>query len=159
MSKKRKKKKKVADSTPLLRFLFVIYAAFLLWLLFDRSISWDPEYDYAELVRGNMNLIPLQTIENYWKVVCRLEFTPLFWHCVINLGGNIFLFIPIGYFLPRLWAGMRPFFVFLITCVLSIALVELVQLVTLLGCLDIDDLILNLFGMITGYLIFAIIKK
>ena len=88
-----------------------------------------------------------------------MEFTPLFWHCVINLGGNIFLFIPIGYFLPRLWAGMRPFFVFLITCVLSIALVELVQLVTLLGCLDIDDLILNLFGMITGYLIFAIIKK
>ena len=159
MSKGRKKKKKVADSTPLLRFLFVIYAAFLLWLLFDRNISWDPEYDYAELVRGNMNLIPLQTIENYWKVVCRLEFTPLFWHCVINLGGNIFLFIPIGYFLPRLWAGMRPFFVFLITCVLSIALVELVQLVTLLGCLDIDDLILNLFGMITGYVIFAIIKK
>ena len=159
MSKKRKKKRKVADSTPLLRFLFVIYAAFLLWLLFDRSVSWDPEYDYAELMRSNMNLIPFQTIENYWKVVCRWEFTPLFWHCVINLGGNIFLFIPIGYFLPRLWAGMRPFFVFLLTCVLAISLVELVQLVTLLGCLDIDDLILNLFGMLTGYVIFAIIKK
>ena len=157
MSKKRKKK--IADSTPLLRFLFVVYAAVLLWLLFDRSVSWDPEYDYAELMRSNMNLIPFHTLRNYWKVVMRWEFTPLFWHSVINLGGNIFLFIPIGYFMPRLWPGMRPFFVFLITCVLSIMLVELLQLVTLLGCLDIDDLILNLFGMITGYVIFAIIKK
>ena len=157
MSKKRKKK--IADSTPLLRFLFVVYAAILLWLLFDRSVSWDPEYDYAELMRSNMNLVPLHTIRNYWKVVKRMDFSPIFYHCVINLGGNIFLFIPIGYFLPRLWAGMRPFWVFLITCVLSIALVELLQLVTLLGSLDIDDLILNLFGMITGYIIFAIIKK
>ena len=32
-------------------------------------------------------------------------------------------------------------------------------LLNLLGCLDVDDLILNLFGMITGYVIFAIIKK
>ena len=157
MSKKRKKK--VADSTPFQRFLFLAYAAFLLWLLFDRHISWDPEFDYAELVRSNMNLVPFQTIGNYWKVVMRKEFTPQFWHCVINLGGNIFLFVPIGYFLPRLWAGMRPFFLFLIICILAIALVELLQLVTLLGCLDIDDLILNLFGMITGYVIFAISKK
>ena len=157
MSKKRKKK--VADSTPLLRFLFVVYAAFLLWLLFDRSVSWDPEFDYAELMRNNMNLVPFHTIGNYWKVVTRWEFTPLFRHCVINLGGNIFLFVPIGYFLPRLWPGMRNFWVFLITCTLSIMLVELLQLITLLGCLDVDDLILNLFGMITGYVIFTIIKK
>ena len=157
MSKKRKKK--VADSTPFLRFLFVVYAAFLLWLLFDRNVSRGPEYDYAELMRSNINLIPLHTIRNYWTVVTRREFTPLFWHCVINLGGNIFLFLPIGYFLPRLWAGMRHFGVFLIICTLSIMLVELLQLVTLLGSLDVDDLILNLWGMITGYLIFAIIKK
>ena len=153
------KKKAYPKSTPFWRFLFVVYCALLLWLLFDRTPGWGNADTYAEVLRSNMNLVPLHTIGNYWKVVKRLEFTPLFYHCVINLGGNIFLFIPIGYFLPRLWAGMRPFFVFLITCVLSIALVELVQLVTLLGCLDIDDLILNLFGMITGYVIFVIIKK
>ena len=33
------------------------------------------------------------------------------------------------------------------------------QLVTLLGCLDIDDLILNLFGMVLGYFFFIIFKK
>lgn len=155
----KKKKKKSQDSTPLLRFLFVVYVALLLWLLFDRPVARDPVFDYAQMLRGNMNLVPFHTIGNYWKVVMRWEFTPLFYHCVINLGGNLFLFIPIGYLLPRLWPFLRNFFSFLLTCTLAITLVELLQLVTLLGSLDIDDLILNLLGMILGYLIFMIFKK
>ena len=157
MSQKTKRKR--PDSTPFMRFLFVVYTGLLLWLLFDRPITQDPVSDYAQILRGNMNLIPFQTIGNYWKVVTRWEFTPLFRHCVINLGGNIFLFIPIGYFLPRLWPFLRNFFSFLLTCTLAITLVELLQLVTLLGSLDIDDFILNLLGMITGYLIYMIFKK
>ena len=94
------KRKKQADSTPFLRFLFVVYVAVLLWLLFDRPVARDPMIDYAQRMRENMNLIPFHTVGNYWKVIRRMEFTPLFFHCVINLGGNIFLFIPIGYFLP-----------------------------------------------------------
>ena len=152
-------KKSYPKSTPFWRFLFVVYAAVLLWLLFDRTDRWGSELSYAEQLRGNMNLIPFQTIRNYWKVVKRLAFTPLFDHCVINLSGNIFLFIPIGYFLPRLWPDLRNFFLFLLTCTLAITLVELLQLVTLLGSLDIDDLILNLFGMLLGYLFFMIFKK
>lgn len=154
-----KKKKKASDSTPLLRFLFVVYVALLLWLLFDRTSGWGSANTYAEVLRGNMNLTPFHTIGNYWTVVKRMEFTPLFYHCVINLGGNIFLFIPIGYFLPRLWPALRNFFAFLLTCTLSVTLVELLQLVTLLGSLDIDDLILNLFGMLIGYLFFITFKK
>ena len=155
----KKKKKKSADSTPLLRFLFVVYVALLLWLLFDRTPGWGSEVSYADQMRSSMNLIPFHTIGNYWKVVRRMEFTSLFWHCVINLGGNIFLFIPIGYFLPRLWPFLRNFFSFLLACTMSIVLVELLQLVTLLGSLDIDDLILNLFGMLVGYVLFMIFKK
>ena len=155
----KKKKQKTTDSTPFLRFLFVVYAGLLLWLLFDRPVARDPVSDYAQIMRGNMNLIPFHTIGTYWKVVTRWEFTPLFRHCVIHLGGNVLLFIPIGYFLPRLWSFLRNFFSFLLTCTIAITLVELLQLVTLLGSLDIDDLILNLFGMVVGYLIYMIFKK
>jgi len=155
----KKKRKKSADSTPLLRFLFVVYAAILLWLLFDRTPNWGNDLSYADQMRSSMNLIPFHTIKNYWTVVRRMEFSSLFWHCVINLGGNIFLFIPIGYFMPRLWPFLRKFFSFLLSCVLAVVLVELLQLVTLLGSLDIDDLILNLFGMIVGYLLFMISQK
>lgn len=152
-------KKKYPKSTPFWRFLFVVYAAVLLWLLFDRTSGWESDIPYADQLRSNMNLIPFHTISDYWRVIKRMEFTPLFYHCVINLGGNIFLFIPIGHFLPRLWPGLRNFFAFLLTCTLSITLVELLQLVTLLGSLDIDDLILNLLGMLMGYLFFIIFKK
>ncbi len=153
------KKKRYPKSTPLWRFLFVVYVALLLWLLFDRSSEWSSDLSYADQLRSNMNLIPFYTIGNYWQVVKQMAFTPLFYHCVINLGGNIFLFIPVGYLLPRLWPCLRKFFPFLLTCTLAITLVELLQLVTLLGSLDIDDLILNLFGMLLGYLFFIIYKK
>ena len=71
MSKKTKRKS--PDSTPFMRFLFVVYAGLLLWLLFDRPITQDPVSDYAQILRGNMNLIPFQTIGNYWKVVTRWQ--------------------------------------------------------------------------------------
>ena len=153
------KKKRYPKSTPLWRFLFVVYVAILLWLLFDRPDRLGSALSYADQMRESMNLIPFHTIGNYWQVVKRMDFTPIFYHCVINLGGNIFLFIPIGYFLPRLWPSLRKIFPFLLTCTLAIILVELLQLVTLLGSLDIDDLILNLFGMLLGYLFFIIFKK
>ena len=153
------KKKRYPKSTPLWRFLFVVYVAILLWLLFDRPDRLGSDLSYAEQMRQSMNLIPFHTIGSYWHVVKRMDFSPIFYHCFINLGGNIILFIPIGYFLPRLWPSLRKFFPFLLTCVLAITLVELLQLVTLLGSLDIDDLILNLFGMLLGYLFFIIFKK
>lgn len=153
------KKKQYPASTPLWRFLFVVYAAVLLWLLFDRTPGWGNANTYAEVLRNKMNLIPFYTISNYWTVVKRMDFTPLFYHCVINLLGNVLLFIPIGYFLPRLWAFLRNFFFFLLASLLAITLIELLQLVTLLGSLDVDDLILNLFGMMIGYLFFIIFKK
>ena len=69
---------------------------------------------------------------------------------------NVLLFIPAGWLLPRLWKPMRNFFLFLLTCALSILLVETVQLFTLLGSFDVDDVILNLGGMLLGYLSYAV---
>lgn len=152
-------KKSKATSTAWVRFLFVVYAGFLLWLLFDRESQWSGDLVYQQLLRENMNLTPFHTIGAYWKCLLAGASHPSFRHAVINLGGNIFLFIPIGYFFPLLWLSLRNFFSFLLTCTLSICLVELLQLVTLRGSLDIDDLILNLFGMLLGYLIYMIFKK
>lgn len=148
------------SSTPFLRFLFVVYVVLLLWLLFDRSFEWIDGISYRQQIKNNISLIPFYTIRHYWKIVCMKQYNDvLFYHSVINLAGNIILFIPIGYFLPRLWIKMRKFFPFLFTCFLSVFIVELLQLLTLLGSMDIDDLILNLVGMILGYLAFMIFKR
>ena len=80
-------------------------------------------------------------------------------HCFINLTGNVLLFVPAGWLLPKLWKRQRNFFRFFATSFLSLLLVETTQLFSLLGRFDVDDLILNLIGMTVGFLLFFIFRK
>lgn len=144
-------KKSKAKRQPLVRFLFLVYALIMLWLLFGRSSGWTEGLTYREMLQQNMNLTPLLTIKNYWYVVRSGSNPALVRHCIINLVGNVVLFIPLGFLLPRIWPKLRNFFLFLLTCTAMILTVEALQLFTLLGSFDIDDVILNLAGMFLGY--------
>lgn len=144
--------KKKPTRQPLVRFLFLAYALVLLWLLFGRPQGWVEGLSYKQMLQQNMNLVPLLTIKNYWYVVRNSSDTDLLRHCIINLAGNVVLFIPIGYWLVRIWPRFRNFFLFLATCAGLILLVEALQLFTLLGSFDVDDILLNLVGMTIGYL-------
>lgn len=148
--------KQKSASSPFVRFLFVVYCGVMLWLLFGRSTGWVDGQSYVQMLQRNMNLKPLYTIRNYVYVVRQNTNPELVRHCIINLGGNIFLFIPAGYLLPRIFQKQRNFFRFLLTCTLSILVVETAQLFSLLGSFDIDDLILNLAGMVIGFSIYHI---
>lgn len=139
--------------------LFFLYVAIMLWLLFGRNNRYVEGIDYVQQMKNNMSLKPFFTIRNYLYVVTHHEHGSLYRHCLINLLGNVVLFIPAGIFLPMLWKRLRNFFLFFLVCFVSIALIEGLQLVTLLGSCDIDDLILNLVGMILGYLLYLIFRK
>lgn len=155
-------KKRKMNTEPLWRFLFLVYCAVMLWLLFDRSPERIAGLTYSQQLAQNTNLIPFFTIRNYLHVITHRTNDAVLIHCIINLGGNVILFMPAGYLLPRLWKKMRNFFLFFLTCTVHILLIELLQLFTLLGSFDVDDLILNLFGMTLGFIfysIFAAIKK
>ena len=140
------------------RFIFLIYSLALLWLLFGRSFNWDNSSSYKEILSNNINLTPFYTISNYLQVVIYRTNDAVFVHCLINLVGNILLFIPIGYLIPKLWKKMRNFFLFIFCALSSIFIVEILQLFTLLGSFDVDDIILNFIGMFIGYL-GCIVKK
>ena len=144
---------------PLLRFLFLVYCGIMLWLLFFRSQGWNDGLTYQQMLQGNINLIPLYTIKNYLYVIIHRSNDDVLVHCIINLAGNVLLFIPLGYLLPKIFAKQENFFRFLFTCALSILLVELVQLFTLLGSFDVDDLILNLGGMLLGFIYYHLTKR
>ena len=150
--------KKKPTRQPLVRFLFLAYALVLLWLLFGRPQGWVEGLSYKQMLQQNMNLVPLLTIKNYWYVVRNSSDTDLLRHCIINLAGNVVLFIPIGYWLVRIWPRFRNFFLFLATCAGLILLVEALQLFTLLGSFDVDDILLNLVGMTIGYL-FSLLRR
>ena len=152
------KKKRKVNTKPLWRFLFVVYCAVMLWLLFGRSQGWVDGLTYRQMLERNINLTPLQTIRDYWNVVFYRTNDAYLVHCFINLAGNVLLFIPAGWLLPKIFPTQRHFVRFFATCSGLILMVESVQLFTLLGSFDIDDVILNLGGMLLGFLVYHIGK-
>ena len=131
------------------KVLFLVYCAGMLWLLFDRERSLV-ELDYWSQVQQNMNLEPFRTIKLFWNVLDREEYRSL---AIINLGGNIGMFIPLGFFLPMLWKSLRKWWKTWLATLGIMLIVELAQLFTLRGTFDVDDLILNLLGAAVGYVI------
>ena len=137
--------------------MFLLYCGGMLWLLFFGTRQ--PDYgNYWAQIEGNYSIKPFYTINNYMRVLLRGTNGDLVRHCAINLIGNILLFIPGGYLFPKLFPRLRPFWRFLLLSFALLLLIESAQLFSLRGRLDVDDLILNLFGLCLGY-IFYIIKK
>ena len=120
------------------RTLFVIYCGLMLVLLFHRA-----GYDQLRI-----NLTPFHTIQLYLRLLSRPAFRQ---SAIINLAGNVVMFIPLGFLLPRIFDKQNRLWKVLLTTAVIITLVELVQYVTLLGSCDIDDLILNVIGAAIGY--------
>ena len=136
-------------------FLFGLYCALMLWLLFDRT-GYDAGLPYAEQLK--YNLLPFETIGRFLRLLSSSQ-GGLRTHAFINLAGTVVMFIPLGFFLPKLWPKQRKLRRTLLTTALIILLVELTQMFTLVGTCDTDDLILNTLGAAIGYGIYKILIK
>ena len=115
--------------------LFIAYCPIMIGLLFFLQRS---QRAYA-----GFNFVPLRTITQYFKLL-KSGYFPVR-TAVINLAGNIVMFVPLGLFLPAIWKGLRRFRSFAVTVAAAIIAVELLQFLFRLGSCDIDDLILNVF--------------
>ena len=129
--------------------LFMAYSALMLWLLFDRP-GFTEGIPYWEQITRQLNLIPFRTLRLFAglldsgvRVYIRMA--------VINLVGNIIMFVPLGFLLPRVFPRLSSLPRVILTTAAIITAVELVQLFTLVGSCDIDDLILNVFGSALGF--------
>ena len=126
------------------KILFVVYILFLLYFLifsdwYGRSGVME-DYHY--------NLTPFREVKRFWKYREQLGI----WS-VVNLFGNVFIFVPFGFFEPMA-SRSRSFWGTVMDGFLLSFLVEMFQLISKVGRFDADDLILNTSGVILGYLIF-----
>lgn len=138
-------------------FLFMLYCALMLWLLFNRP-GYVEGIPYWEQLHPNLNLIPFRTLKLFSGLLD--DHRPhLVRAAVINLFGNVVMFIPLGLFLPLIWQKLRKFWRTLLAAALIVTAVELAQLFTLVGSCDVDDLILNLVGAAAGYGLFKLINR
>ncbi|MBE6039269.1 MAG: VanZ family protein [Anaerofustis stercorihominis] len=84
-------------------------------------------------------------------------FCSSFEYLIINVLGNILLFVPMGMFVPVLWRG-NAFFTGVGSGALFSLAIEIMQL-PLLRTTDIDDLMLNTTGAFIGYLTYIMLRK
>jgi glycopeptide antibiotics resistance protein len=136
--------------------VFIVYALILFKLvLFKRSPSYYKHHfthNYSmKMVKKNINTAnytPFATIVLFAK--SRLHTGDI----VANIVGNIVGFIPLGILLPILFRRFSsPQKVILAGFLLSLGF-EIIQLLTVLGNFDVDDLMLNTCGTALGYFIF-----
>ena len=126
------------------QILLLLYGLVMLWLLFHRT-GYVEGVPYRDQLK--MNLRPFETIRLFWGLLSH----PGFWKdAVVNLLGNVVMFIPLGFLLPRAFSVLDSFWKTILLTAAIITLIELLQLFTLLGSCDLDDLILNILGAAMG---------
>jgi glycopeptide antibiotics resistance protein len=129
--------------------LFAAYGLMMLWLLFGQR--WGQN-------AGGLNLEPFHTLRLFWWVLENSHQPEQLRHAVVNLGGNVAMFVPLGFFVPCIWKKMGKIGWHFLCMVLIILAVELLQLATGLGTCDVDDLILNLVGTAIGFGLYKLWK-
>lgn len=137
-----------------IKIFFVIYILFVLKVIIFK-------YPFAQLYAivqtwqkgvvleglGTANFVPFKTIKMYIDYAYKLN-------SFENLAGNILVFVPFGILFPMVRAKRNCFFdVFLNVFVLVLG-IEVFQLFSAFGAFDVDDIILNCFGAILGYIIY-----
>ncbi|WP_400246871.1 VanZ family protein [Niallia sp. JL1B1071] len=104
----------------------------------------------------SINLLPFSTIFSYLAISNNQVSN---WNqvTIINLLGNVLVFVPFGIFLPLLW---RPFRKFIYLFWMSICIPLFIEITQLFigRSTDIDDVILNALGIIFGFFLYKVLQ-
>lgn len=121
------------------------YTIFLLYLMFfgmgrkqseDNLLTIEPVFSTINFIKGSIS----------WKDI------------IIIVGGNIIMFIPFG-FLGWIFPKLNDLKTLLITFVSAIIIIEALQYFSRLGIFEVDDVLLNTFGVFLGFLMRKFIEK
>lgn len=136
-------------------WIFLIYIAVVAKLVLLRmpiaNILENIGIETAHRKMSTANLVPLHTIKMYSR------WQNIYW-ANVNLVGNVVVFIPLGFLLPHTFKKLDGFFKTFFVSLLIILFIEFGQLFTGVGEFDVDDILLNLIGSMSGYIIYAIRK-
>lgn len=100
------------------------------------------------------NLIPLKTISDYIINIKKYNLREI----IINIFGNIFIFMPVQYLIIKIFELKKSKIIILIDLIILLS-IELSQLITHTGIFDIDDIILNLSGMLITLILMKLNHK
>lgn len=128
----------------------IAYGSVLLYVLFLRSVGHDHALTYTEYLRYRSNFIPFISVYNL--VTTPVISTTIVLEFLKNFVGNILLFIPWGFLFSICFKSLQAFKKFILTTLIAVLLIESIQLFTMLGSFDIEDILLNAVGACIGFL-------
>ena len=132
--------------------IIILLALFALYLfaLFRMTVFRDS----VPMDQG-VNLIPLSTIAEYLQEITRGHRMA----GIVNLFGNLAIFLPLGYMVASLIPKMRRLGRILVLALCLSMAIEASQYALAHGTADIDDVLLNVIGAALGYGLFVLTKK
>ena len=130
------------------RIFLGVYLVLLVYFLIF-SEEWGRTFLEGEY---RYNLVPFVEIRRFWIYREQLGTFAVF----TNIFGNVIGFLPFGFILPVIFRRMNSGFLICISGFILSLTVEVIQLITKVGCFDVDDLILNTLGAVLGYVLFVI---
>ena len=136
---------KLEDKKKVLKLSHIIVFIYYVILLFNMVVF--ARYNSID----SYNLIPFKSIVDIFKNGTTYE-------VIINIFGNLLVFMPLEYFLIELFR-VKKFSTNFILSFGIILLIELFQYVFKVGVLDIDDLIICVLGMILFFIVYSNVKK
>ena len=143
------------------RFLFAAYLTtiFLLTVLPDlftviSAIRMGGAQRLVSLFmrRGGVNLVPFRSIALYLRGGAGAE------KALVNLLGNIVMFAPLGALPPLIWPKWRRWWKLLLLGFAFSGGIEIAQHFVGRNS-DIDDLLLNVLGVMLGYVLWLFVHK
>ena len=133
-----------------------VYVLVLIYVLFLRGrgnvyMQALPLDEYAKLA---VNLEPFETIKVFWRALKENRINTDI--ALLNIFGNIALFVPFGFLIPLFEKNLRSLLKCAAVSLAVIVVVESLQLLFKVGSFDVDDIILNMLGVIIGYAVYKI---
>lgn len=129
---------KIEDRKRMNKISYVIILVIYLIMFFNLTI-----FGRDASILNSYNLVPFKTILNYWRF-------PSMYNTLVNIIGNIVILVPVQFLVMKIFDIKKFSTNFVISIFLSLT-VEIIQFITKTGIFDIDDIILNVFGMSLMY--------
>lgn len=132
-----------------LKYIKFIYTfLFIGYLLLLAYLTTFSHYYGRGLVHRSINLIPFRTINEFLTSGYNLRIIGT------NIVGNIVAFMPMGFLLPIVFKKLDKLHKVVFVSVFATLLIEVSQYISGVGASDIDDVVLNMFGVVIGYWVF-----
>jgi len=139
----------------------MVLAVFIAYLVVVAALTIVPLQQRAVSGVGIVSLIPGRTTIGCYR---QMTGTPVeLVICNMQLLGNILLFVPMGILLPLVWYRPRSVTATIGAALAASVTIEIIQYLQqsmgMKRSVDIDDVILNVFGALIGYALFRLFVR